>query len=172
VVEHGHTGGDVDAEDVDALDPGVHPGQHAAGHRRQRLDGEHPRTRSHRGQVDGRLRDVPHPPVEVDAVQVPVLVPVGVLQVEQPPRVVGPVVGGDPAAGVVGDRDGVVVGLVHAADPDVAPPPVRREVGDPGAVRGDRGDGERRLGEELLHRDHGLNCHDWTSPYAAVGDTR
>ncbi|OZM83156.1 hypothetical protein CFP66_00855 [Pseudonocardia sp. MH-G8] len=79
MVEDDLAGGDVDAEDVDAIDSRVPPGRHAAGHRRQRLDGEHPRTRSHRGQVDGRLRDVPHPPVQVDAVQVPVLVAVGVL---------------------------------------------------------------------------------------------
>ncbi|MGD9529599.1 MAG: hypothetical protein AB7V44_22790, partial [Pseudonocardia sp.] len=99
VVERDLAGGDVDPEDVDVADPRVHPDQDGARLRGQRLDGEHPRPGPHRGEVEGGLARV----VEVDAVQVPVLVAVGVLLVEQEAGIVGPVVGGDPAAGVVGD---------------------------------------------------------------------
>jgi hypothetical protein len=88
--------------------------------------------------------------VGVDPVEMSVLVAVGVLEVDQPTGGSGPVVDGDSTAGVVGDRHGVVVVLVDATGPDVVPPAVRSEVGDPCAVRGDRRIRELRVSEEFV----------------------
>ncbi|MEI5133132.1 hypothetical protein RB199_14240 [Streptomyces libani] len=89
----------------------------------------------------GKGREVNHGGVrilEVDPVDVPVLVAVGVLGVEQPARIVGPVVA-DHAAGLVSGHAPRVGVAVDAAHPHVQPVLPRREPGDPGAVRRDRG---------------------------------
>ena len=95
----------------------------------------------------------------VDAMQMPVLVAVGVLQIEQPPRVVAPVVGGDPPAAVVCDTDGVLMIVIDTSNPHIATAVSRCQVGDLGAVGRDRGMGEGRIGEEVFHGDRtGRGC--------------
>ncbi|MFJ8934521.1 hypothetical protein ACIRL0_02245 [Streptomyces sp. NPDC102365] len=81
------------------------------------------------GEVDGIAVRV----VEVDAVEVVVLVPVAVLFVQQPARVVGPVVAQDAAPGVGGDASGLSL-AVEILDPDVEPVTPGSQVGELRAV--------------------------------------
>ncbi len=87
--------------------------------------------------------------LQVDPVEVPVLISVAVLFVEQPPRIVGPVVG-MPAAVVVGGDTARLLIRIDALHPDVQSFPPLRRVGDPGAVGRDRGPGTDGRAEEVL----------------------
>ncbi len=126
----------------------------------QREHGPHP---GERGEIDGRgARGI-----EVDAVDVPVLVAAAVLQVQQPPRIVGPVIDVHAACRVGGDTAGVVRQIACCTDalhPDVqAVVAPRRQVGDAVAVRRYRREEPLGWAEEVLHRDQFGHRH--VSPF-------
>jgi hypothetical protein len=75
--------------------------------------------------------------LQVDVMQMPVLIPAGVLLVQQMPAVVRPRERPDAAVGIVGDKPGLApVDAVVAGgcDPDVENAVVRRDPGQPGPV--------------------------------------
>ena len=126
---HGEfTGGDVQLV-------GVHQGRcalvgvhHRLGRIAEQFVGGH-RSRE-RGQIDPTGLGV----LRVGPEDVPVLVAAGVLQVEQPAGVPGPLVMNDAAGAVGGNALRLAVEIVHVLDPDVEAVPPRRQVGDTGAV--------------------------------------
>jgi hypothetical protein len=141
-------GGDVEFVQVDLGHvPGVEMHDRLPGPPVGHVEGEHPRPRKRR-QVDRRGVRI----VQVDPVDVVVLVAARVLQVEQPARIVGPLVAQHAAGLVRGHAARVGVG-VEVLDPDVEPVLPRRQVGDPGSVRRDRRARAIGWSEEVLNRD-------------------
>ena len=109
-----------------------------------------------RREVDDRRGRI----VEVHPVHVPVLVAAVVLGVEQPPRVVGPLVV-QHAAGLIGRHAAGVVGIggVRALYPHVQTVPPGREEGDSAAVGRDGGRGPVRGLEQVFDGDAVVGCH-------------
>src|SRR5918998_5680946 len=96
--------------------------------------------------------------VQVDPVDVVVLVAARVLQVQQPARIVGPLVA-QHAAGLVRGHAPRLGAAVEVLDPDVEPVPPRRQVGDPGAVRRDRRARAIGWSKKVLNCDDVGYCH-------------
>ncbi len=111
----------------------------------------------------------------VDVVQPPVLVPAGVLQVQQVPAVPGPGEHPDAAVLVVGDGlGGVPVDApgTDGRDPDVKYPLARRDPGELAAVRGDVRADPLGITEKHVTRDEIGHVPMPTTPAGAGGPAR
>jgi hypothetical protein len=120
-----------------------------------------------RGQLEERLRPRERGEVDgsciggvgIDSVYVPVLVAVAILQVQQPPGIVCPLVDVHAAVVVGGDapRFGVGVKPLH---PDVEPVLPRGQICESGAVGGDRRARPDGRVEQVFHGDRSGSCHE------------
>ena len=98
--------------------------------------------------------------IDLDGVDVPVLVAVPVLTVEEVARMVAPQVVPDPPAPVAGDRLRIP-DRVHRRHPDVEHAVHRRQIGHPRTVVAQRDRGTLRISEQRLSGDqvHSLVVH-------------